>query len=480
MDAVADEMKAETGADVMPKETHKVELKKTGGVIPESERKANRSKEDILRMIDDNGVHYIRLFFTDILGRLKGMSITRSEIEAVLDEGQGFDGSSIEGFVRIEESDLMAIPDRRTFRILPWEVGGEKVAMMICDIQKTDGTPYEGDPRHILSRVVQKLEAKGWTAYLGPEIEYFYFANNEKATPIDRDGYFDFGPMDTGTQLRKRTVNSLVELRIPVECSHHEVAHSQQEIDLKYQEAFVMADFAQLYKHTVKEIAQQNGHYATFMPKPIFGQNGSGMHTHVSLFEDGRNLFFEKEGEYHLSPMAKHFIAGILTHIKSITLVLNQWVNSYKRLVPGYEAPVYISWGRRNRSSLVRVPMYRSGKEKATRVELRSPDPACNPYLAFALIIEAGLDGIENKMKLADPIEENIFKMSFEKRRKMNIESLPGSLETAIVEFERSDLCKRVLGDHIFAKLIENKRLEWDEYRVHVSAFESDKYLKML
>ncbi len=453
---------------------------RTGGVISESQRNAKRTKADIMAMIDEAGVHFVRIFFTDILGRLKGMSITRSEIEDVLEQGQGFDGSSIEGFVRIEESDLMAIPDLRTFRILPWDIGGEKVAMMIADIQMPDGTPYGGDPRYVLRRALKRLEDKGWTGYLGPEIEYFCFGSDEKPEAVDHDGYFDFGHDDIGTEARKRTVNALELMGIPVECSHHEVAASQHEIDLKYQEAFVMADFAQIYKYVVKEISRQQGLYATFMPKPIFGQNGSGMHVHMSLFEGERNLFFDKDAEYHLSEMARQFIAGILKHVSAMTLVTNQWVNSYKRLVPGYEAPVYVSWGRRNRSSMVRVPMYRVGKEKATRVELRSPDPSCNPYLAFAMMLEAGLDGIENKLELADAIEDNIYGMSADERRKRGIHAIPGSLDSAIVAFENSDFCKRVLGDHIFNKLIDNKRLEWDEYRTHVSQFENDKYLKML
>ncbi|MBN4076556.1 type I glutamate--ammonia ligase [Gemmatimonas aurantiaca] len=459
----------------MVKNSHNI-----GGVISETDRKAKRTKADILAQIDEAGVHFVRIFFTDILGRLKGMTMTRSEIEDVLDQGQGFDGSSIEGFVRIEESDLMAIPDFRTFRILPWDVGGEKVAMMIADIQMPDGSPYEGDPRYVLRRTLKKIEAKGWTAYLGPEIEYFYFADEHSPKALDSDGYFDFGADDQGIRMRKKTVKALEAMGIPVECSHHEVAPSQHEIDLKYQEAFVMSDFAQLYKYIVKEIARQGDSYATFMPKPMFGMNGSGMHVHMSLFEGDRNLFYKKEDKYHLSEMAHHFIAGLLKHIKAMTLVTNQWVNSYKRLVPGYEAPVYVSWGRRNRSSLVRVPMYRVGKEKATRVELRSPDPACNPYLAFALMIEAGLDGIENKLPLADAIEDNIYDMSSEERRSRDIDAIPGSLESAIVAFENSDFCRRVLGDHVFNKLIENKRLEWDEYRMHVSDFENDKYLKML
>ncbi|MCP4705030.1 MAG: glutamine synthetase, partial [candidate division Zixibacteria bacterium] len=338
-----------------------------------------KTREDVLRIIDEAGVRHIRLNFTDILGRLKGIAISSSEIEAVLERGQGFDGSSIEGFVRIEESDLIAIPDLRTFRIIPWEIGGEKTAMMFCDIENPDGSPYKGDPRWALKNILAKMAKKNWTPYMGPEIEYFYFSNSEKPEIIDRGGYFDYASVDMGTQVRKLTIAALEQIGIRVEASHHEVAPSQQEIDLKYQKALVMADFSQIYKFIVREIALENELFASFMPKPIFGENGSGMHVHMSIFEDDKNLFHDAKAPYQLSKMAGHFIAGILKHVREITLVLNQWVNSYKRLVPGYEAPVYLSWGQRNRSSLVRVPMLKPGYERSTRVELRSPDPACNP-----------------------------------------------------------------------------------------------------
>jgi len=439
-----------------------------------------KTKEDVLRLIDDADVHYIRLNFTDILGCLKGMSITRSEIEAVLEGGQGFDGSSIEGFVRIEESDLMAIPDLRTFRIIPWEIGGERTAMMFCDIQNPDGTPYAGDPRWVLKKTLEKITKKGWTAYLGPEIEFFYFKDDTAPQILDQSGYFDYGAFDLSTQVVKKTVTALELIGVPVECSHHEVALSQHEIDLKYQEALVMADFAQIYKFVVKEVAAENELYASFMPKPIFGENGSGMHTHMSLFNGDTNLFFKKDDPYQLSETARYFMAGVLTHIKEITMVLNQWVNSYKRLVVGYEAPVYLSWGRRNRSSLIRVPMYRLGHEKSTRIELRSPDPACNPYLAFALMLSAGMTGIEKKYPLPDPIEENIFTMSTVKRAEMKIDSLPDSLENAIKATEQSKLVRETLGNHIFEQLIANKNVEWDNYRIAVSKHEIDTYLPFL
>ncbi len=439
-----------------------------------------KTKEEVLRRIDEAGVKFIRLCFTDILGRLKGMAMTRSEIAEVLEYGQGFDGSSVEGFVRIEESDLMAVPDVRSFRILPWLVGGEKVAMMFCDIETPDGKPYPGDPRYILKRTLEKIREKRWTYYTGPEMEYFYFKNDKAPEVLDSGGYFDYATVDIGTTLRKKTVSALEDLGIPVECSHHEVAPSQQEIDLKYQDALVMADFAQLYRFVVKEIAQDNGYYATFMPKPLLHENGSGMHVHMSIFENGHNLFFDSGDEYSLSALARHFTAGILTHIREICLVTNQWVNSYKRLVPGYEAPVYISWGRRNRSSLIRVPMYRVGKETSTRIEVRSPDPACNPYLAFAVLLAAGLKGIEQKYALPDPIEQNIFEMTPAHREEIGIKALPGTLEEAIRVTEGSSLIRETLGDHIFEMLLANKRVEWDAYRIHVSQHEIDQYLPML
>ncbi|GAB4323580.1 MAG: type I glutamate--ammonia ligase [Candidatus Zixiibacteriota bacterium] len=439
-----------------------------------------KTKDDVLSALDANNVRYVRLLFTDILGQMKGMSITRSEIEAVLEDGQGFDGSSIEGFVRIEESDLMAMPDLRTFRVIPWEIAGERIALMFCDIFNPDGTPYAGDPRHVLKRALERAEKMGYTFYAGPEIEYFYFRDSSKTEILDRDGYFDFSTVDEGTKLRKRTVVSLEQIGIQVECSHHEVAPSQHEIDLRYQEGLVMADFAMIYRFIVKEIAQEHGAYATFMPKPIFGQNGSGMHCHMSLFKGESNAFFKKDAQYHLSDVARGYIAGILTHIREMTLVLNQWVNSYKRLVPGYEAPVYISWGRRNRSSLVRVPMYRVGKEKATRIELRSPDPACNPYLAFACMLRAGLEGIEKGYKLPDPVEENIFHMSEDELKKHNIETLPGSLREACDLMAQSELMRDTLGDHVFNTLLANKRFEWDRYRTAVTSYELDEYLPIL
>lgn len=440
-----------------------------------------KTKDEVLALIDENKVKYIRLWFTDILGQLKGMSITRGEIEHVLDEGQGFDGSSIEGFVRIEESDLVAMPDLKTFRILPWSVNDEKVALFICDVLKPDRTHFVGDPRWVLRKVLAKAAEKGWRFFCGPEIEYFYFSRKDDPTPLDEGGYFDYSTVSTGTKMRKAAASALETMGVPVECTHHEVAPSQHEIDLRYQEALVMADMVMFYRLTIKELALREGYYATFMPKPIFGQNGSGMHVHQSLFENERNILFDPtEKKYHLSREARYYIGGIFRYVKEMCLVLSQWVNSYKRLVPGYEAPVYICWGTRNRSALVRIPEYKPGKEKATRIEVRSPDPACNPYLAFAMMLAAGLKGIEEKAEPPSPVEMDIFRLSDKERKELNIDCLPGTLEEAIGEFEKSQFAKETLGDHIFHSLIANKKVEWDRYRIHVSNYELEKYLPWL
>jgi glutamine synthetase len=436
--------------------------------------------EQITKLMDKEKVKYIRIYFTDVLGTLKGMSITRSEIDEVLENGQGFDGSSIEGFARIEESDLSARPDLSTFRIFPWEVAGERVAMMFADVETPTGEPYAGDPRQVLRRVLKKAADMGYTAYIGPELEFFYFKDNVNPVTLDSAGYFDYGTIDQGARVRKKTVVALESVGIQVECSHHEVAPSQHEIDLKYSDALKMADQAMVYRMIVKEVALENGIFASFMPKPLFGQNGSGMHCHQSLFKGSNNAFFSKTGEYHLSDTGRSYIAGLLKHVKEFTLVTNQWVNSYKRLVPGYEAPVYVSWGQRNRSSLVRIPMYRYGKEKATRIELRSPDPACNPYLAFACMIAAGLEGIKNKYELGAPVEENIFHMGDGERKKKKIDSLPGSLDAAIELFQGSKLMKETLGDHVHSSLIANKLKEWDHYRIQISQHEIDNFYPLL
>ena len=438
------------------------------------------STDEALKLLDDKGVKYIRLWFTDVLGVLRGMTITRGEIEDVFSNGQGFDGSSIEGFVRIEESDLMAHPDLSTFTLFPWAINGERIASVFCDIKTPHGEPYEGDPRYVLRRIIERIKSEGYTPYLGPEMEYFYFKSSKKPEIMDRGGYFEFSTVEETTHLRKGAIAALEEIGIPVECSHHEVAPSQHEIDLKYQEALRMADFAMLYRFVVKEKALSAGYYATVMPKPIFGVNGSGMHIHQSLFKGDRNAFHDPKEKYHISELARHYVAGILTHIRELCLVTNQWVNSYKRLVPGYEAPCYISWGRRNRSSLIRVPMYQLGKEQATRVEIRSPDPACNPYLAFAVMLAAGMEGIKNRYPLPDPVEENIFEMDERQRRRKRIKILPSSLSEALQEFKKSNLMKEILGEHIFTTLIKNKTVEWDRFSTAVTDYEINNYLPTL
>jgi glutamine synthetase len=436
--------------------------------------------DDVKRIVKEKDISFIQFWFTDVLGMLKSFAVTPSELEEGLAEGMGFDGSSIEGFARIEESDMIAKPDPTTFRLVPWRSGDRPVARMICDILNPDGTPYEGDPRYVFKRLLKKVTEKGYTFYLGPELEYFYFKDNKCIEILDTGGYFDSRPLDLGSNLRRDTIFALQTIGIQVEYSHHEAAPSQHEIDLRYDEGLKMADKTMTYRIVVKEIAREHGVYATFMPKPIFGENGSGMHVHQSLFKGDRNAFYDPNDEYHLSDTAKHYIAGLMHHAPQITAITSQWVNSYKRLVPGYEAPVYVSWARRNRSTLVRVPMYKPGKEKATRIEYRSPDPSCNPYLTFAVMLGAGMDGIDRKIEMPDPIEEDIFEMNPAERRAHGITDLPGNLYSAILEAEKSDLVRDILGDHIFNKFIENKKIEWDNYRTHISQYEIEKYLPIL
>ncbi|NVM22917.1 MAG: glutamine synthetase [Desulfobacterales bacterium] len=439
-----------------------------------------KTQEDVLRVVKDKNVSLIQFWFTDVLGMLKSFAIVPSELEEGLTEGMGFDGSSIEGFARIEESDMIAKPDPATFEFLPWRSADKPVARMFCDILRPDGAPYEGDPRYVLKRVLKKAADKGYTFYVGPELEYFYFKDNEAPKTLDKGGYFDARPLDMGGDLRRETIFALQDMGIQVEYSHHEVAPSQHEIDMRFDEGLRMADKTVTLKVVVKEIARQHGVYATFMPKPIYGENGSGMHTHQSLFNGEKNAFYDPKDEHHLSQVAKCYIAGLLKHAREIAAITNQWVNSYKRLVAGYEAPVYVSWATRNRSTLVRVPMYKPGKEKATRIELRSPDPTCNPYLAFAVMLAGGLKGIQEGCRLADPVEEDIFAMGAAERERAGIESLPGNLFEAILEVEKSELVRRTLGDHIFNKVIENKKIEWDCYRTHVSQYEIEKYLPIM
>jgi glutamine synthetase len=441
-----------------------------------------QDKEYVLEAVREHDVKFIRLWFTDILGFLKSFAITREELEEALEDGMGFDGSSIQGFARIDESDMIAQPDPATFTILPWRPSGHSaVARMFCDILEPDRKPHAGDPRYVLRRNLEKAAKLGYTYYVGPELEYYYFSTPEPPpVTLDRGGYFDLTPLDLASDLRRETVLTMEEMGIGVEYSHHEVGPSQHEIDLRYTDALQMADNAMTYRLVVKEIAIKHGVHATFMPKPLFGENGSGMHTHMSLFKGDSNAFFDPNDQYYLTSDAKGFIAGIIKYAPETCLVTCQWVNSYKRLVPGYEAPIYLSWSRRNRSVLVRVPVYKPGKEKATRIEVRHPDPACNPYLAFAAMLAAGLKGIEEGLEIPEPTERDIYEMSEEERRDVGIGSLPADLNQAIEIAEGSALLRDCLGDHVFQSLITDKKIEWAKYREVVTTYELDAYLPVL
>ena len=440
-----------------------------------------KTKKDVLAAVKKRNIKFIKLWFTDVLGFQKGIAITKRELAKAMEDGMGFDGSSIEGFARIEESDMVAMPDPSTFQLIPWRSEKDGLsARMFCDVVKPNGKPFEGDPRYILKKNLKKAKDLGFTYYIGPELEYFYFENPKNTIILDRGGYFDLTPHDVAQELRRETVVMLEKMGVKVEYSHHEVATSQHEIDLRYCDALTMADNVMTYRMVVKEVARQHGKYATFMPKPIYGINGSGMHVHQSLFKGSKNAFFSKTDKSHLSDTAKYFIAGILKHVPEMTAVTNQWVNSYKRLIPGYEAPVYICWAQMNRSALVRVPMYKPGKEKATRVEFRSPDPAANPYLALSVMLAAGLEGMKKKYKLPKAAEDNIYRMTEEEREKAGIQSLPEDLYEAIKLTEKSKLVKEALGEKLFEYFIRNKYMEWDEYKAQVSKYEIDKYLPIL
>jgi glutamine synthetase len=438
-------------------------------------------RKEVLKRIGDGNVEFLLLWFTDIEGHLKSFAITPSEIEGALDDGMGFDGSSITGFNAIEESDMVAIPDPETFQLMPFREGEHRVARMICDIVTPDGQPYEGDPRYVLRRALERMQALGFDTFnVGPELEYFVFADDKGTETIDEGGYFAMTTMDAAIELRNDTIAALQSMGIPVEYHHHEVGPSQHEIDMRYADALAMADHTVTYRLIVKEIAKKAGFHATFMPKPIFGENGSGMHTHQSLFKNGRNAFFDEDDEYHLSDVGKGFIAGQLHHAREISAVFAQWVNSYKRLVPGYEAPVYCAWSRRNRSALIRIPLYKPGAEQATRAEIRCPDPACNPYLTYACLLHAGLEGIEKGYELPEPMERNLYHLTAEERRERGIVSLPETLGEAIDELAGSELTRKALGEHIFSNYVRLKRKEWDEYRVQVTEWEKEKYLAAL
>ncbi len=436
------------------------------------------SKADIAEMIAEHDVQFIRLQFTDLFGQMKNVAITPGQLQKCLDNKCMIDGSSIEGFVRIEESDMYLHPDLNTFAILPWRPQQGKVARFICDVFKPDGTPFEGSPRYILKKQLERAAKMGYTLQVGPELEFFLFQTDQDGQPTvkthDKGGYFDLGPTDMGENARRDMVLMLEQLGFDIEASHHEVAPGQHEIDFRFDDALTTADRVMTFKLVVKVVAQRHGLHASFMPKPVFGINGSGMHTNMSLMKGRENAFFEEDDELGLSEVARQYIAGIMKHIKAITAITNPTVNSYKRLVPGYEAPVYIAWSPSNRSPLIRIP---SARGKSTRVELRSPDPTCNPYLAFAMILAAGLDGIENALVPPAPTDKNIFEMTAAERVASGIDSLPGSLEAALAVMKDDVLVRETLGEHVFSKFIEAKENEWDEYRTRVTSWEIDTYL---
>jgi glutamine synthetase len=445
------------------------------------------SRRAVMKRIETEGVEHILFWFTDIEGHCKSFAVTPAEMAEALDDGMGFDGSSITGFNAIEESDMVAIPDPATFQIMPRPTGedghpvGAKVGRLICDIVRPDGTPYEGDPRYVMRRALDRMAKLGFDAFnVGPELEYFLFEDDQGTKTLDEGGYFAMTAQDAATEVRNDTIHALESVGIPIEYHHHEVAPSQHEIDMRYAGALDMADYCLTYRLIVKEVATWHGYYATFMPKPLFGENGSGMHTHMSLFKGGRNQFFDRRDPHHLSPTAKAFIAGLLVHARELSAVLAQWVNSYKRLVPGFEAPVYVAWSQRNRSALIRIPLYKPGSEQATRAEIRCPDPACNPYLAFAALLHAGLEGIEQGYELPDEMTTNLYRLSEDEREERGIVALPGSLGEAIEEFAKSELMERALGEHIFPRYVELKRRDWTEYRIQVSEWELKQYLAAL
>jgi glutamine synthetase len=440
-----------------------------------------RQEEYVLRTVEERGIRFIRLWFTDVLGFLKSFAITPAELETAFEEGMQFDGSAIDGFSRVQEADMLARPDPKTFQILPWRGRTDGVARMFCNIVTPDGEPFEGDPRSVLQRNLQRAADLGYTFYIGPEVEYFYFADSgPDPKALDRGGYFDLTPLDVAQEYRRSTIMALESLGIPVELSHHEVSPSQHELDLRYTDALTMADSIMTTRLVVKEVALENGIYATFMPKPIEGTDGTGLHLHLSLFEGDRNAFHEPGGEYGLSKVAHGFIAGVLHHAREITAITNQWVNSYKRLVGGFEAPIHLTWARNNQSALVRVPTPKSGKPTSTRIEYRAPDPACNPYLAFSVILAAGLAGIEGGYELPPETTANVFETTPQERAAAGVGRLPGALASALDAMEESELVAAALGEHVFEWFLRNKRKEWDRYQRHVSRFELEEYLPIL
>ena len=434
----------------------------------------------VLRTVEERGVRFVRLWFTDVLGALKSFAITPAELETALEEGMTFDGSAIEGYSRVQESDMLAVPDPSTFEIVPWRGEDAPVARMFCDIKHLSGESFEGDPRHVLKRNLERARDKGFTFYTAPEMEFFIFESAAEPKPLDHAGFFDLTQLDMVSNLRRQTIVTLEAMGIPVEYSFHELGPSQHEIDLRYTDALTMADNVMTFRQVVKQVATELGVYATFMPKPIEGAFGSGMHTQVSLFEGDVNAFHDPGDGFGLSKVGRHFIAGLLVHAREITAVTNQTVNSYKRLIAGYEAPVHICWARNNESALVRLPAPKKGKESSTRIEFRSPDPATNPYLAFSVMLAAGLKGVEDGYDLPPEATNNIYEMTPEERAAEGIGSLPQSLTEAISAMEESELVAEALGEHVFDYFIRNKRAEWREYKTHVSPWELERYLGSL
>jgi glutamine synthetase len=433
----------------------------------------------VLRTVEERGVRLIRLWFTDVLGQHKSVAISPAELEKVFEEGLQFDGSSIDGFSRVQESDVLARPDARTFELLPWARDDEPSGLIFCNIEQLDGSPFAGDPRQVLRRNLNKAHAAGFTFFVAPEIEYFYLGSDDptqELQPLDSAGYFDLTTADVSSDLRKTTLHMLEALSIPVEYSFHEDAPSQHEVDLQYTEALAMADSIMTFRLVVRKVAKDRGLHATFMPKPMDGVQGSGMHTHMSLWRDGENAFYDDSHEYGLSEVAQMFIAGTLRHAREITAVTNQLINSYKRLNAGLEAPRYVSWARNNQSTLVRVPVTKPGKPDATRIEYRSPDPACNPYLAYSLILAAGMKGIEEGYELQTETKVNLFDR--EAASSAGVAELPRSLDEALDEMEGSDLVREALGEHIFEWFLRNRRAEWSEYSRQVTPFELTRYLR--
>ncbi|WKZ81997.1 MAG: glutamine synthetase family protein [Acidimicrobiia bacterium] len=440
-----------------------------------------KQQEYVLRTVEERGIRFIRLWFTDVLGYLKSFAITPVELETAFAEGMQFDGSAIDGFSRVQEADMLAHPDATTFQILPWRDDHAGVARMFCDLTTPDGEPFEGDPRSVLKRNLKRASDLGYSFHVGPEVEYFYFADSgPDPKTLDRGGYFDLTPLDVAQEYRRRTIMALESFGIPVEASHHEVAPSQHEIDLRYTDALSMADALMTTRLAIKEVALEHGIYATFMPKPLQEFDGSGLHLNLSLFEGDRNAFHESGAEYGLSKAARGFIAGLLRHGQEITAVTNQWVNSYKRLVTGFDAPVWITWARNNQSALVRIPTPKKGKPTSTRVEYRSPDPACNPYLAFSVILAAGLAGIENGYDLPPEVASDVSALTADELTANGVERIPETLAGALDVMERSELVAEALGEHLFEWFLRNKRAEWDRYQRHVSKFELEEYLPIL